>query len=410
MQKSPSILRTLLQKNMLVAYFMGFASGLPLLLTKSTLQAWMTDEKVSLKVIGFFALVATPYSFKFLWAPFFDRYVPPFFGRRRGWMFLSQLGLVLSIAAMAFTSPKNNAWIVALLAVIVAFFSASQDITVDAYRRESLSDEELGLGSTYYVFGYRVAMLVSGGLALYLADHMPWKTVYLCMAAIMSVGLVTTLFCQEPTVEARAPQTIWQAFLEPLLEFFRREKGILILLFIIFYKLGDTMAGSLLTKFYKDIGYTNTEIAAVAKTLGFFSAITGGLTGGMIMLKIGMSRALWIFGFLQAFVILLFALLANLPHSNFFLAPVIFSEDFTMGMATAAFTAYIAAQTNKSYSATQYALLTSLMSVPRIFVSAPMGIVAESLGWTNFFIFCTLCAIPGMVLLNFVAPWRKSNP
>jgi len=405
----PSTLQKIFSTKMLVTYCMGFASGLPLLLTKSTLQAWMTDARVNLTVIGFFALVAIPYSFKFAWAPVFDRYVPPFLGRRRGWMLLTQVGLMLSIAGLACTSPHDNAWLVALLAVVVAFCSASQDTLVDAYRRESLPDEELGLGSSLYVLGYRVAMLVSGGLALYLADHMSWQSVYLLMAGLVSIGILTTVLCPEPEVEVSLPTNIWQAFLHPLVEFLRRDRALLILLFILFYKLGDTMAGGLTTNFYMGIGYSKTEIAAIAKTFGIFSAIAGGLTGGVIMLRIGMNRALWIFGVLQAIVILLFAGLANVPHNNIFLATVIFSEDFAMGMATTAFTAYIASQTDKSYTAMQYALLTSLMGVPRTIISAPMGIVAAHLGWTQYFIFCTLCAIPGMVLLALVVPWKTDK-
>lgn len=386
---------------------MGLSAGLPLLLTKSTLQAWMTDEKVNLKVIGFFALVAIPYNFKFVWAPLFDRYTPPFLGRRRGWMLITQIGLLASIAFMAFTRPQENAWLVAFAAFLVAFFSASQDITIDAYRRENLKDEELGLGSTLYVLGYRIAMLISGGLALFLADHLPWKSIYLLMAGIVFIGVLTTFWATEPEVEAKAPHSILDAFLNPLIEFFQRDKAILILLFILFYKMGDTMAGSLTMNFYMSLGYTKTEIAAIAKTLGFFSAIAGGLAGGAFMLKLGMNRSLWIFGILQSAVILLFAVLANIPHDNFYLAVVIFSEDFCMAMATTAFTAYIAMQTNKSHTATQYALLTSLMGVPRTIISAPMGMVAASLGWTNFFIFCTICAIPGLIVLNFIAPLKK---
>ena len=405
----PSTLQKIVSTKMLVAACMGFASGLPLLLTKSTLQAWMTDARVNLTVIGFFALVAIPYSFKFLWAPVFDRYVPPFWGRRRGWMLLTQVGLMLAIAGLAGTSPHDNAWMVALLAVLVAFCSASQDILVDAYRRESLPDDELGLGSALYVLGYRVAMLVSGGLALYLADHLPWQSVYLLMAGLVSVGLLTTCLCPEPEVQASPPMSMLQAFLQPLVEFLQRDRALLILLFILFYKLGDTMAGGLTTNFYMGIGYSKTEIAAIAKTFGFFSAIAGGLTGGVIMLRIGMPRALWMFGVLQAVTTLLFAVLANMPHNNVFLATVIFSEDFTTGMGTAAFTAYIASQTNKSHTAMQYALLTSLMGVPRTIIAAPMGLVAAHLGWTQYFIFCTLWAIPGMVLLAFVAPWKANH-
>jgi PAT family beta-lactamase induction signal transducer AmpG len=316
---------------------------------------------------------------------------------------------MLCIAGLACTSPYDNAWMVALLAVLVAFYSASQDTLVDAYRRESLADEELGLGSTLYVLGYRVAMLVSGGLALYLADQISWQAVYFIMAGMVLVGILTTLLCAEPQVEASPPVNIWQAFLHPLVEFFQRDKALLILLFILFYKLGDTMAGGLTTNFYMAIGYSKTEIAAIAKTFGFFSAIAGGLTGGVIMLRLGLHRALWMFGVLQAVSTALFAVLANVPHDNGLLATVIFSEDFTSGLGTAAFTAYIASQTNKSHTAMQYALLTSLMGVPRTIISAPMGLVAESLGWTQYFIFCTLWAIPGMVLLAFVVPWKAAK-
>jgi PAT family beta-lactamase induction signal transducer AmpG len=402
----PSTLQRVLSPNMLVATAMGFASGLPLLLTKSTLQAWMTDAHVHLTVIGLFALVAMPYSCKFAWAPVFDRYVPPFLGRRRGWLLLTQVGLMLCIAGLACTSPHDNALLVALLAVLVAFCSASQDILVDAYRRESLPDDELGLGSSLYVLGYRLAMLVSGGLALYLADHVSWQAVYLLMASLVSVGILTTVLCPEPAIDVMPPTHLGQAFVRPLVAFLQRDRALLILLFILFYKLGDTMAGGLTTNFYMGIGYSKTEIAAIAKTFGIVSAIAGGLTGGVIMLRIGLHRALWIFGVLQAVVILLFAVLANVPHSNVFLATVIFSEDFAMGMATTAFTAYIASQTDKSHTATQYALLTSLMVVPRTIISAPMGLVAAYLGWTQYFMFCTLCAIPGMVLLALVAPWK----
>lgn len=405
----PSMLQKILSTKMLVTSCMGFTSGLPLLLTKSTLQAWMTDAGVNLTVIGLFALVAIPYSFKFAWAPIFDRYVPPFFGRRRGWMLLTQVGLMLSIAGLAGANPHDNAWLVALLAVVVTFCSASQDILVDAYRRESLSDEELGLGSSLYILGYRVAMLVSGGLALYLAVHVSWQTVYLTMAGLILVGILTTLLCTEPEVEASPPTNMLQAFVQPLVEFFQRDRALLILLFILFYKLGDTMAGGLTINFYMSIGYSKTEIAAIAKTFGFFSAIAGGLTGGIIMLRIGMHRALWMFGVLQALSTLCFAVLAMVPHNNGFLATVIFFEDFTSGMGTAAFAAYIASQTNKSHTAMQYALLTSLMGVPRTIISAPMGLVAGYLGWTQYFIFCTLWAIPGMVLLAFVAPWKADT-
>ncbi len=392
-------IKVLLQKNMLVTFLMGFSSGIPLLLTSKTLQAWMTDESVDLKVIGIFALVGLPYTLKFLWSPLFDRFTLPFLGRRRGWLLVSQLALVLSISAMAFTQPKEGPWLVAALCLVISFFSASQDIVVDAFRRESLQDTELGLGSTLYIYGYRVAMWISGALALILADHLSWHAVYLVMAGTMAVGAITTLFSQEPKVDAPPPRTLAESVVAPLSEFFKRRGAWEILIFILLYKVGDTMAGAMSTPFYLQLGFSKTEVGTIAKTFGLFSTLVGSLLGGLFILKLGINRSLLFFGVLQAASTAGFAVLATIGNSLLGLTWVIAFEDLSGGMGTAAFAAFMASQTNKRFTATQYALLTSLMGVPRVILSSPTGWLAEQMGWHTYFLFCTAAAVPGLLLL-----------
>lgn len=366
----------------------------------------MSDEKIDLGVIGLFALVGLPYTLKFIWAPIFDRFVPPFLGRRRGWLLISQILLAFTIAAMAFVQPKESLLLVAILCLLISFFSSSQDIVVDAYRREILEDNELGMGSTLYVYGYRVAMWISGALALIMADHMSWKVVYLIMAGAMGVGVLTTLMSSEPKMEGPPPHNLRETVLEPLREFFQRSHAWEILLFILLYKVGDTMAGSMATPFYLNIGFTKSDIGLIAKTYGLFSALAGGFVGGIVILRMGINRSLWIFGVLQAVSTAGFAFLATVGASRLILTGVIAFEDFSGALGTAAFAAYMAAQTNKRFTATQYALLTSLMGVPRTLISAPTGFLADYMGWVSFFLFAAVIALPGMILLLRVAPWN----
>jgi len=394
---------------MLVAFLMGFSCGLPLLLTLSVLQAWMKEEGVDLTVIGLMALVGLPYTLKFLWAPFLDRFTLPFLGRRRGWMLVAQVALMFSIAGLGTTNPVSNPWIVAFAAFLVTFFSASQDIVVDAYRREDLSDEELGLGSSLYINGYRIGMLLASGGGLIMADHMPFSMVYLLMAGAMLPGIMTTLFAPEPRTNMGTPETLKNAVIDPLVEYFSRNGALWILAFVLLYKIGDTMASAMTTPFYLDIGFSKTEIGAVVKLFGFWATIAGGLIGGVIMLRMGINRSLWIFGFLQAISTACFAVLARVGHSVPTLSWVIGFENFSGGMGTAAYAAFMASITNKKFTATQYALLTSLMGVPRVMASAPTGFLAKNMGWEAFFISCTLIAIPGMLLLLKFAPWMP-NP
>ena len=391
---------------MLVALVMGFACGLPLLLTISLLQAWMKEEGVDLAVIGMMALVGIPYTLKFLWAPFLDRFTLPFLGRRRGWLLIAQVALIFSIAGLGFTDPGYSPWMVAFAAFLVTFFSASQDIVVDAYRREDFPDEELGLASSLYINGYRVGMLLASGGGLIMADHMPFSAVYLIMAACMLPGVLTTLMAHEPEISVRTPETMKEAIFDPLVEYFSRKGALWILAFILFYKIGDTMASAMTMPFYLDIGFSKTEIGAVVKFFGFWATIAGTLAGGVLMLRLGINRSLWVFGFLQAMSTACFAILARIGHSVTALSSVIAFENLSSGMGTAAYAAFMASITNKKFTATQYALLTSLMGVPRVIASAPTGFLARSLGWESFFIACTLIAIPGMLLLLKFAPWN----
>ena len=394
---------------MLVALVMGFACGLPLLLTMSVLQAWMTDAGVDLTVIGMMALVGLPYTLKFLWAPFLDRFTLPFLGRRRGWMLLAQIALTASIASLGQSDPTQNPWLLAFAAFLVTFFSASQDIVVDAYRREDLSDEELGLGSSLYINGYRVGMLLASGGGLIMADHMDFSMVYLILAGCMLPGLLTTLLAPEPETPAGTPRTMGEAIVAPLVEYFSRKDALWILVFILLYKVGDTMASAMTTPFYLDIGFSKSEIGAVVKLFGFWATIAGGLAGGIMMLRLGINRCLWIFGFLQAASTAGFALLANVGYSVPLLSGVIAFENLSSGMGTAAYAAFMASITNKKFTATQYALLTSLMGIPRVLASAPTGFLVKNVGWETFFIACALIAIPGMLLLLKFAPWNSKS-
>ena len=403
------MIKVILSRRMLVSFIMGFACGLPLLLTSTLLQAWMKDKGVDLTSIGLMALVGLPYTLKFLWAPFFDRYTILVMGRRRGWLLVAQIALVVSIAGLGFTDPVRNPAIMVLAAVLVTFFSASQDIVVDAYRREDLADEELGLGSSFYINGYRVGMLLASGGGLILADYLPFAMVYLIMAACMLPGIVTSLLTPEPVVMAGTPKTLRDAVVEPLAEYFSRENAVLILAFVLLYKIGDTMASAITTPFYLDIGFSKTEIGAVVKLFGFWATVAGSLTGGVLMLRIGINRSLWIFGLLQAVSTAGFAILARIGHSIPALSGVIAFENLTAGMGTAAYAAFMASLTNRKFTATQYALLSSLMGVPRVLASAPTGFLAKHMGWESFFLFCVGIAVPGMMLLLKFAPWTPKS-
>jgi PAT family beta-lactamase induction signal transducer AmpG len=396
---------------MLICIFTGFSSGLPLYILVSLLPAWLRSEGVNLKAIGLFALINLPFTWKFLWAPFFDRYIPPL-GRRRGWLIISQSLLLVSIPIFGAFNPALDIWTIAYLATVVAFFSASQDIVLDAYRRELLIDNELGLGNAVHVNAYKIAGLIPGSLSLILADHMAWSGVFIITALFMLPGILMTLFVKEPALKAGAPRTLRAAVIEPFKEFIGRnglKSALLILAFIFLYKLGDSMATALATPFYLDMGFSKTEIGLIAKNAGLWPSVIGGLLGGVWMFKLGINRALWLFGAVQMLAILGFAWLATVGHSLLWLGVVIGVEAFGVGLGTAAFVAYIAQTTHPLYTATQFALFTSLAAVPRTFANAATGYMVENLGWFKFFILCFMLAIPGMLMLIKVAPWNANG-
>ena len=401
--------KVIFSRRMFVSFLMGFACGLPLLLTSTLLQAWMKKAGIDLTMIGLMALVGLPYTLKFLWAPFLDRFTIFSMGRRRGWLLLAQTALVFSIAGLGFINPAQNPVVMVLAALLVTFSSASQDIVVDAYRREDLADEELGLGSSFYINGYRIGMLLASGGGLILADYLSFKTAYMIMAACMLPAIITTILTPEPSIAAGTPKTMREAIVEPLSEYFSRENAVLILAFILLYKIGDTMASAITTPFYLDLGFSMKEIGAIVKVFGLGATISGSLIGGMLMLRMGINRSLWVFGFLQGISVAGFAVLARIGYSLPALSGVIAFENLTGGMGTAAYAAFMGSITNKKFTATQYALLSSLMGVPRVLASAPTGFLAKHMGWENFFIFCVFIAIPGMLLLLKFAPWNPKG-
>ncbi|GAB2945597.1 MULTISPECIES: AmpG family muropeptide MFS transporter [Aquaspirillum] len=403
--------QALFNRRMLICIFTGFASGLPLYFLINLLPAWLRTEGVDLKAIGLFALIQLPYTWKFIWSPLMDRFSLPL-GRRRGWMLATQVGLIASLAGFAAFQPQQDIWSIAVLAVAVAFFSASQDIVLDAYRREILPDAELGLGNSIHINAYRLASLIPGSLSLILADHLPWPTVFWITALFMLPGLLMTLTVSEPMLQGAAPRTLREAVVEPFREFIDRagwQHALLILGFIFLYKLGDSMATALATPFYLDTGFTKSDIGLIAKHAGLWPAVIGGLLGGIWMLKLGINRALWLFGVVQMVTILGFVILDQVGPDKLTLALVISAEALGVGLGSAAFIAFIARATHPLYTATQLALFTSLSAVPRTVINAGTGYLVEALGWTPFFLLCTVLAIPGMLLLVKVAPWHEAT-
>lgn len=378
----------------------GFSSGLPLALTGGTLQAWMTVVGVDLRTIGLFSLVGLPYTLKFLWAPFMDRYVPPWLGRRRGWILSTQIALFFAIFAMAFVSLQYGVGRVALLAFILAFASASQDIVIDAYRTDVLREAERGAGTAVHVMGYRIAILVSGAGALILSDRIGWRNTYLLMALVMLTGVIGALIGPEPDLQSNPPKTLRDAVWGPLEDFFSRHGALSILLLIVLYKLGDAYAGTLTTAFLiRGAGFSPTDVGAVNKGLGLLSLIVGATIGGSLMVRLGLFRSLLYFGVLQAVSNLSFMALALVGKSYPVMVFAVAFENLAGGMGTSAFVAFLMSLCNHRYSATQFALLSSLAVLGRVIISPTAGYVVESLGWANFFFVTALTALPGLGLL-----------
>lgn len=378
----------------------GFASGLPLALSGGTLQAWLATSAVDIRSIGLFSLVGLPYVCKFLWAPLLDRFVPPWLGRRRGWMLISQVAIMLVIGALAIQSPDTDITAIALLACLLALLSATQDIAVDAYRTDVLPPKERGFGAALSVTGYRVAMIVSGAGALLIADATGWTSAYLAMAACMAVGVVVSLFGPEPVAPASVPRTLDEAVVLPFREFLGRERALWLLALIVLYKLGDAFAGSLTTAFLiRGPGFSLTDVGIVNKGVGLLATIIGALAGGALMMRIGLFRSLLLFGLLQALTNLGFMVLAWVGKHFVLMTAVVAVENLAGGMGTAAFVALLMALCDRRFSATQYALLSALSAVGRVLVGPAAGYAVAALGWAPFFALTVVTALPGLALL-----------
>ena len=408
-----SPLRIFGQPKMGILVLLGFSSGLPFYLTSKTLQAWMTTAKVDLATIGFFSLVTLPYSLKFVWAPVMDRYVPPFLGRRRGWVLITQILLLLAIAAMSLHDPQQGLRMLAVNAIAIAFFSASQDISLDAYRTDVLENREMGAGAAVFVLGYRIAMITTGALAFFLADRMPWQTVYVILSGLILIGVATTFFAPEPVLSDAPPRTLGEAVVLPFADFFQRVgivRALFVLLFIVVYKYSDSLAGSMTTPFLLQAGFSQSEVGAVFLGAGVIATILGVLAGGAVIGNLGINRALWIFVIVQGLSNLTYYGLSLAEKSHALMVTAVVIENFGLGLVTAGMTAFLMSMCNKRFTATQFALLSSLMAASRDILVAPGGKVAESVGWSSFFLITVAMAIPPLVLLPFIAPWNREVP
>lgn len=401
------------QPKMAVLLFLGFSSGLPFYLTSKTLQAWMTIANVDLATIGFFSLVTLPYSLKFIWAPLMDRYTPPFLGRRRGWVLITQILLLLVIAAMSLHDPRTGLKMLAVNAIAIAFFSASQDISLDAYRTDVLETREMGAGAAVFVMGYRVAMITSGALAFFLADRMSWNTVYVLIALLMIVGIVTTFIAPEPVLSDAPPKSLGEAVVLPFTDFFQRAgvfRALLVLLFIVLYKYSDSLAGSMTTPFLLQAGFSQSEVGAVFLGAGVIATIVGVVVAGAAIGKFGINKSLWMFLVFQGLSNLTYYGLSLSGRNHAFMTAAVITENFGLGLVTGAMTAYLMSMCNKRFTATQYALLSSLMAASRDILVAPAGKIIEATSWPSFFLITVAMAVPALLLLPFIAPWSRDIP
>lgn len=400
-----AILQVFTSWRMACVLLTGFASGLPLGLVGKSLQAWLTRAGVDVGTIGIFAVVTLPYTLKFLWSPLMDRFVPPFLGRRRGWMTISQVALVGGICAMALTGVSDP-WLLGLVSLVVAWFSATQDIAVDAYRTELLGKEELGAGVGLYILGYRGGLIMSGAVAMVLVQFLGWQGVYMLMAGVMGLTIVTTLLSPEPIAGIRVPQSLKDAVVLPFLEFLHRRGAIEMLVFILIYKFDWAMVDSMMTTFMMKTGFSEGEIGVVANGAGVFATVLGAMIGGAVITAIGIRKSLWTFGLLQGMAGLSFTILAILGKNYTMMTTAILVESICSGMATAAFMGFMMSLCNKQFTATQLSLLTSLMALGRMLAGMGSGILQKQVGWPAYFIIATLIAIPGLVLLLRYDRWQ----
>ncbi|WP_457552429.1 AmpG family muropeptide MFS transporter [Desulfobacula sp.] len=411
------IVKVMLSWKMLVMFFFGFSSGFPYYIIKDVLKFWMMDANVDITKIGLFALVGMPYTLKFVWAPMMDRFVPPFLGRRRGWILMAQIGLMITIAVLGQFDPNLSLVWIAIFALCLNFFGASQDIALDAFRREYLTSDELGFGTGVWMNAWRLGTFVSVGLSVLADFNFTWQTIFLMLTAIMGIGVITTILVPEPVVKDPLPVNMKEAVIEPFVEFFQRHRAFLILLFILMYKIGDNMASAMTIPYIVEMGFTKAQYFVIVKGVGMLGLFGGVLVGGSIMIRLGIAKSLYVFGVLQAISTAFFAFLNIVDHGSFFwieygralLGGIVAFEFFSTGMGQAAYATYMAILTNKRFTATQYALLTSIMGIPGVFAASLTGYMSKYLGWNVFYYLCAFMAIPGILLLFKIAPWNASN-
>lgn len=410
-----SSVRAFAQPKMAALIFLGFASGLPfnLIGNGKAFQAWMTASGVDLTKIGLFSMVGLPYSLKFLWAPVLDRYIPPILGRRRGWLLITQILLLFAIAAMSMHDPATGLQALAVNAIFIAFFSASQDIAGDAYRTDVLEDREMGAGAAIWVLGYRLALLITGSLSFVLAERLSWGTVYVLLSGLMLIGIVATFLAPEPELTEAPPRSLGEAVSMPFRDFFNRvgpALGLGVLVFIVLYKYADALAGSMTTPFLLKTGFTQTEVGIVFGGAGLIATILGSIAAGATIARIGINRSLWAFAVFQALSNLMYYGLALAGRNHTYMVVAIVTENFGVGLVSSALVAYIMSMCNRRFSATQFALLSSLVAASRDILVAPGGKIAESFGWPTFFMITVIAGLPCIALLPFIAPWNKELP
>lgn len=402
-------LSRLFSRRMLVCALLGFSSGLPFYVLVSLLPAWLRTHGIGLAHIAALSWLRVPYTWKFTWAPVVDRFRLPWLTRRRDWALVTQLALILAIAAMGWLEPARCRWSIVVVGLVIALLSATQDIAIDAYRRELLEDWELGFGNSLAVNLYRLAGVIPGGVALFLADRWSWRSVFLMVGLCMIPGILGSWLA--PTLAiTNPPRSLREATVGPIRSLFEGEKwreALALFGFLFLYKLGDNLATTLATPFYLDLGFSLTEIGTLVKAVALSSMVVGSLVGGLIMARIGINRALWSFGLVQMLSILGFAGLSVLGHNQYALGAAVLFEYLGVGLGTAAFVAFIARATDKRFTATQFALFSSFIALPGIAAGSVAGVVVETIGYTWFFLICTALAIPGLLMLPRVAPWRE---
>lgn len=395
--------RTITNPRLLSLLFLGFASGLPLALTGSTLQAWFTQSGISLVTIGALSLIGMPYVWKFLWAPVMDRFRMPFFGRRRGWLALTQAILCMLLLIMANMDPKTHTFGMIEIALLIAFVSASQDIAADAYRTDIMLPEERGMGIANYVFAYRIAMLFSSGIALIIADHFGWRFTYELMAVVMGFAIVLTYLAPEPVVSLVQPQSFYATIVSAFKNLWQRDAIMLTLLFVVLYKLGDALVVSLTSNFLlRELGFSLSEVGFAFKTVGLLATVAGAYAGAILLKEMGLYRGLWIFGVAQALSNFMFMLLAMVGKSYGLMITTIFIESFCSGMSTTALLAFLTSLCNQRYSATQYACLSAFASIGRVIMGPFAGIMVEHIGWVSFYGWSSLLCFPAIFVLSLL--------